>query len=239
MTVLNWFKKAKKPSTTGDGLNLKPGDEHYRAYVGPPRDYDLITSMVFNLMTSLGLRQHHKILDIGCGSLRVGRLLIPYLNVENYVGIEPNEWLVTDGILNETGQDLIQLKKPVFSYKTSMEEFDTSLNLDFAVAQSIFSHCGLDLINQWLKEVSMHLKDTGALLATFLVGEEDFSGKGWIYPGCVKFKTETIQTLAETNGLQFELLNWKHPRQAWAIFYKPDYDRTLIADGNIDWNKLV
>jgi len=41
------------------GVGLKPGDAHYRAYVGPPEDYDLIAAMTFNLLTTLGLRQHH------------------------------------------------------------------------------------------------------------------------------------------------------------------------------------
>ncbi len=75
------------------GLGLKPGDPQYRAYVGPPEDYDLIAAMTFNLLTTLGLRQHHSLLDIGCGSLRIGRLVIPYLNRGKYFGVEPNEWL--------------------------------------------------------------------------------------------------------------------------------------------------
>ena len=54
------------------GLGLKPGDLQYRAYVGPPEDYDLIAAMTFNLLTTLGLRQHHSLLDVGCGSLRIG-----------------------------------------------------------------------------------------------------------------------------------------------------------------------
>ena len=41
------------------GVGPKPGDAHYRAYVGPPEDYDLIAAMAFNLLTTLGLRQHH------------------------------------------------------------------------------------------------------------------------------------------------------------------------------------
>ena len=45
------------------GLGLKPGDPHYRAYVGPPEDYDLIAAMTFNLLTTLGLRQDHSLLS--------------------------------------------------------------------------------------------------------------------------------------------------------------------------------
>ncbi|MBK5117071.1 MAG: hypothetical protein JJE23_09160 [Thermoleophilia bacterium] len=52
-------------------------EERARGYVGPPEYFDLITAMSFGLLTVLGLRERHRLLDIGCGSLRVGRVLIP------------------------------------------------------------------------------------------------------------------------------------------------------------------
>ena len=54
------------------GLSRRIGDRHYRAYVGPPDEYDLVSAMTFNLLTTSGLRQGHRVLDIGCGSLRLG-----------------------------------------------------------------------------------------------------------------------------------------------------------------------
>ncbi len=36
--------------------------------------------MTFSLMAALGLRQNNSVIDIGCGSLRIARLLIPFLN---------------------------------------------------------------------------------------------------------------------------------------------------------------
>src|SRR5438132_4114131 len=87
------------------GTGLAPGDNHYRAYVGPPQDYDLIAAMTFNLLTSVGLRAHHTLIDVGCGSLRVGRLFIPYLDSGNYIGVEPNRWLVEEALKHELGQD--------------------------------------------------------------------------------------------------------------------------------------
>ena len=220
-------------------LALKPGDAHYRAYVGPPRDYDLITAMVFNLLTCAGVRQEHRVLDIGCGSLRVGRVLIPYLAAGNYFGIEPNKWLVKDGIENEVGKDLIKIKQPTFSFKPSMTDFKSSLELDFAFAQSIFSHCGLDLIENWLRELHPHLKEEGALFATFLVGAEDFTGDGWVYPDCVEFKYETMSALAESCGYGLQVLDWPHPRQAWGLFFKSAFNPQLTSEGIVSWAKMM
>lgn len=229
----------KRTSSSPLGLELKAGDSHYRAFVGPPQDYDLISAMVFNLLTSVGLRQHHRVLDIGCGSLRVGRLLIPYLNKGNYFGVEPNQWLVKDGIANETGKDLIKIKKPTFCFEASMSKFAEPLNIDYAVAQSIFSHCGTDLIKHWLTKSAYHLSDTGALLATFVVDEKDFEGEGWVYPQCVKYKTQTIASLAADTGFEFELLNWKHPRQKWALFSRHRHNKALYFGGDISWNRQM
>ncbi len=75
------------PSEPAGLSALKPGDPHYRAYVGPPLEYDLVGASQFRLLTTLGLRAGHRCLDLGCGSLRAGRLLIPYLDPGNYFGI--------------------------------------------------------------------------------------------------------------------------------------------------------
>ena len=145
------------------GLGLKPGDPHYRAYVGPPADYDLIAAMTFNLLTTLGLRQHHSLLDVGCGSLRIGRLLIPYLNRGKYFGIEPAEWLVAEGIKQELGETVVQTKRPTFFFTDSPETVvRAKVSFDFALAQSIFSHCGLDLIRGWLSAVNRKIRTSGA-----------------------------------------------------------------------------
>ena len=219
------------------GLGLKPGDAHYRAYVGPPEDYDLIAAMTFNLLTTLGLRQHHSLLDIGCGSLRIGRLLIPYLNRGKYFGLEPNEWLVDEGIRRELGETLVQIKRPTFFFSSSPDTIaQPKIPFDFALAQSIFSHCGLDLIKSWLSAISRSLAQNGALIATFLIGEEDSAEMGWIYPACVNYRPATLEGAAKDVNLRFEILDWKHPRQTWAVFAAPGFDFAWLKDRPLTWN---
>jgi SAM-dependent methyltransferase len=232
----------KAPSNDREnlGLGLKPGDPHYRAYVGPPEDYDLIAAMTFNLLTTLGLRQHHSLLDIGCGSLRIGRLLIPYLNRGKYFGIEPAEWLVAEGIKQELGETVVLTKRPTFFFSDSPESVDRAkLSFDFALAQSIFSHCGLDLIKGWLSAVSRSLAQDGALVATFLPGDEDSPRKGWIYPECVNYRPATLERAAADVNLRFEILDWKHPRQTWALFAAPKFDSTWFQNTPLTWNAAL
>ena len=219
------------------GLGLKPGDPQYRAYVGPPEDYDLIAAMAFNLLTTLGLRQHHSLLDVGCGSLRIGRLLIPYLNHGKYVGVEPNEWLVNEGIRRELGDTLVQIKRPTFLFSDSPDTIaEVKFAFNFALAQSIFSHCGLDLIKGWLSAISRSLARDGALVATFLIAEEDSTRTGWIYPDCVNYRPATLELAAKDVNLRFEILDWKHPRQTWALFAAPEFNSTWFKDRPLTWN---
>jgi SAM-dependent methyltransferase len=219
------------------GVGLKPGDAHYRAYVGPPEDYDLIAAMTFNLLTTLGLRQRHSLLDVGCGSLRIGRLLIPYLNCGKYFGVEPNEWLVREGIKRELGEALLEIKRPTFFFSDSPEAITQAKVLfHFAVAQSIFSHCGLDFIKGWLSAISRSLAEDGALVATFLIGDEDSPRLGWIYPDCVNYRPATLEREAADVNLRFEILDWKHPRQTWALFAAPKFDSSWFKNRALTWN---
>jgi SAM-dependent methyltransferase len=239
------FRRGNDPPGSNDksddlGMGLKPGDPHYRAYVGPPDRYDLVAAMTFNLLTTLGLRQHHLLLDLGCGSLRIGRLLIPYLNKNNYVGIEPNEWLVREGVRNEVGETLLQIKRPRFFFTDSPVVLnEMQARFDFAVAQSVFSHCGLDLITRWISFIANSLTPSGALIATFFPSEIDNTKEGWIYPGCVSYKPDTFRTVATEAELRFEILDWRHPRQTWALFAAPKFDTAWFQNKPLTWNTML
>jgi len=129
---------------------------------------------------------------------------------------------VKEGIAREVGEDQIRIKEPQFLYADSAANLGDDDVFDFAVAQSIFSHCGRDLLERWLKEVSEHLSHSGAMVATFIGGAVDFVGSGWVYPSCVTFRLESMLEMSMSAGLRFRLLDWRHPRQHWALFAAPD-----------------
>lgn len=198
---------------------LKAGADHYRAYVGPPRQYDVMGATQFRLLTALGLRETHSVLDIGCGSLRAGRLLLVYLEPGRYCGIEPNTWLVDDAIEREIGRELVTRKAPRFSASTTFDASEFQTTFDFIVAQSIFSHAGPDMVATALQRAKDVLATQGLFLATFILhGADDtmpVEADGWTYPGCTSYRRSTILALLASAGLTGRSLPWFHPRQTW------------------------
>ena len=193
--------------------------------------------MTFNLLTTLGLRQHHSLLDIGCGSLRIGRLLIPYLNRGKYFGVEPNEWLVDEGIRRELGETLVQIKRPTFFFSDSPDTIaQAKIAFDFALAQSIFSHCGLDLIKEWLSAISRSLAQDGAAGCHVFDRRGRLRANGLDLSRCVNYRPATLERAAKDVNLRFEILDWKHPRQTWALFAAPGFDSNWFKDRALTWN---
>jgi flavin-dependent dehydrogenase len=80
----------------------------------------------------------------------------------------------------------------------------------------------MDLIKPWLSDVSIHLKPSGVLIATFLVDKKDHLGYGWIYPKTTKYRVETIERITDGADFDFLLLDWMHPRQKWFLFAIPE-----------------
>lgn len=197
---------------------LKPGDPEYRAYVGPPEQYDFMGATQFRLLCSLGLRARHAVLDFGCGSLRAGRLLIPYLDPGNYCGIEPNRWLIDEAIERQVGRDLIRIKRPSFDGNDAFDAGVFGRRFDFILVQSIFSHCGPDLVATALASMRAALQPGGLIAATFVEGDRDEVQPGWVYPGCVPYTAARIRRFAAAAGLGSVAIPWYHPRQAWHLF---------------------
>ena len=195
-----------------------------------PDNYDLIGAMQFNLLTALGLREHHKLLDIGCGSLRAGRLFMTYLNRGNYCAIEPEKQLVEDGINYEIGACMVHLKEPRFEYSYDFPIASFGEKFDFMVAHSIFTHASQEQILQCLKKAEQNLKpssdDTrgGFLAATFCIGKKDYKGKEWLYPGKTKigfaeYTEKCIARMAQESNLAYKKIDWAHPHgQKWVVF---------------------
>lgn len=207
---------------TDTGEGVAPGSRHYRAFIGATQTYDIFAHMQFSLMTLLGLRQEHTLLDIGCGSLRAGKLFLVYLLPDRYFGIEPEQWLVEEGIANEIGRELAARKRPKFQYSAEFPCSSFGVQFDFIIAQSIFSHASEAQIRKCLAEARASMKNTSMFAASFVEGNEDYAGTEWVYPGTIRYRAKTIERFAKEAGLDCRRLDWFHiGGQAWFVFFEP------------------
>jgi len=184
--------------------------------------------MQFNLLTFLGLRETHYLLDIGCGSLRGGRLFIPYLLPGRYYGIEPEQWLIEDGIKNEIGQDMIRIKRPTFSNDSNFTLTMFGRTFDYLLAQSIFTHAAQSHIRRCLSEAAKVMAPTSIFAATIFMGKEDYSGSEWQGAVALTYRLETMERFAHEQGLICQLIGWPHPSgQTWLAFARPENEPTV------------
>lgn len=211
-------------TSTAAPPNADTSAKAHRSFVGPEANYDVFSAVQFNLLTHLGLREQHSLLDIGCGSLRAGRLFIPYLLPGGYCGVEPEQWLLESAINDEVGADLIRLKKPQFIHNPDFAFDDFGRKFDFLLAHSIFSHARGEDIGRCLESARRVMHDRSLFAATFVEGETDYAGNNWTL--WAEYTYAFIEGAAKRAGLCCTRIAWPSPdMQQWVIFHLPGNDQ--------------
>lgn len=181
--------------------NLPPSASTYRGCVGG--HYDMGGALQFNILTfDLGLREHHFLLDIGCGSLRSGRLFIPYLNPGHYFCVEPETWMIEEALDKELGWDILDVKDPTFDDNEDFQLTIFDQKFDFLLAASIFTHAGPEMVKTCLAQAKQVMKPDATFVATYLQGVTEWPDEGW-HPGPRFYRIETLAGFVEQAGLVF------------------------------------
>jgi SAM-dependent methyltransferase len=201
-----------------DRAQALQGDHRlYRGWVGRPEGYDILAMNQFALLTDLGLREQHRVLDLGCGSLRLGRLLIPFLRTGRYFAAEPDLSLVDAGIRNELGWDAFRIKRPVVLPIDDFSLWRFGQRFDFVIAHSIFTHTQPALAVRGLSAVRDVLTECGVFAATFIATDppQRPASGSWIYPECITYTVEETRELYRSSGLRVLDATYPHTCQDW------------------------
>lgn len=108
--------------------------------------WDEIGGLQMAFLQANGLAPQHSLLDIGCGSLRLGIHAVAFLDAGNYWGTDLNSALLDAGYEKEIGPAGLSHKLPRGHLLTD-DDFsfpEVPADMDFAIATSVFTHLPLN-----------------------------------------------------------------------------------------------
>jgi cyclopropane fatty-acyl-phospholipid synthase-like methyltransferase len=192
----------------------------HRNYVGGM--WEEIGTLQFEFLLSKGLKPDSYLLDIACGSLRLGVKAVPYLERSHYLGIEKEISLVKMGIEKELDPLVRTEKTPniVISETFEFEKFKEKA--DFAIAQSLFTHLPSEVINLCFKKLYLCLKDDGVFYATFFQTDRRYNNHKRPHDhGYFAYTKTEMCEFGEENGFTYKYIgDWNHPRNQKIVEYR-------------------
>ena len=163
-----------------------------------------------------GLQPESKVLEIGCGCLRVAYWLVRILDPDCYCGIEPARQRVELGQRYLFSIDELENKRPRFDFNASFDVSVFSTQFDFFLAGSIWTHCSKAHIEATLDGFLHNTTPTGVFLASYLpptTQEADYMGDTWVgtshesdEPGVICHSLEWIKNACGQRGLRLSTL---------------------------------
>lgn len=137
--------------------------------------------LLIDHLIALGLKPRHALVDYGCGSLRVGRHLIDYLEPGNYWGLDVTHRFFRDG-LELLGDEIITEKNPrcrVINPQTLAEV--RKHRPDFIASIAVLKHVPMDELDAYFDNLCGLMNSATTLMVTFSesASEARISGKSW------------------------------------------------------------
>ena len=188
--------------------------------------------MQLSFLYKRGLTSSSTVLDLGCGPMRLGSVLIPLLEDGWYYGqdINPSTIIFGEEVLREAG---ISEQAPYSLFAS--DQFDLSLvdrPVQIAFSNSLFSHLTLNSILTALLQLQTVLDQSGVFYATFFALDP---GRHWLKPhprnkwgrqfdtyphqDPYHYPLPLLQDLARQAGFYLDVLDdFGHPTQTMGRF---------------------
>lgn len=123
-----------------------------------------------------GLLPHHRLVDIGAGSLRLGCKAVPFLDPGNYWGTD------LSGALLQRGYDLELPHKDRLPRAQLIEDPDFNFpgipaNINYAIAFAVFTHLPARYLSSALVNLAVRFPDLQRLLFTVFLAPDELAAK--------------------------------------------------------------
>jgi SAM-dependent methyltransferase len=153
----------------------------------------------FDFILRRGLEPHHRFLDYGCGRMRMGTYVVPYLTSGHYVGADISSEVVALGLqlLRKRGVPPEKFEGVTLS-DCRLTEL-SGRQFDFVWANSVVTHMPEAEVAEMLASMRPLIAKGGKYVFSYSTAERPtrLSFKDYFYP------TETIERLVTNAGYRF------------------------------------
>lgn len=159
-----------------------------------------------------GLRPESRLLDFGCGCLRIAYWLVRFLDPDCYYGIEPARKRVETGLQYLFTPEILNAKRPQFDYNATFDSSAFNVHFDFFLARSIWTHGSKRQIIATLDSFVRDSEPDATFLTSYLPShsdEDDYMGDQWVgtshesdTPGVICHSLTWITEQCRKRGLQ-------------------------------------
>jgi SAM-dependent methyltransferase len=147
---------------------------------GPKHDFERVGRLGFQVLLAEGLSPGSRVLDVGCGALRLGYWLMRFLDPGCYFGIEPQLEMLRVGLEQIVEPEVVQRAHARFAHN---DDFDFSVfdeRFDFVIARSIWTHAAQPQIAAMLASFARSSQRDAAFLASYYPASPAFKvGQRW------------------------------------------------------------
>jgi len=161
-----------------------------------------------------GLRPESKVLEFGCGCLRIASWLVRFLDSDGYYGIEPVRQRVDYGLQYLFKPAELAIKRPRFDYNPVFNSSVFGTKFDFFLARSIWTHASKAQIEATLDSFLRDAWPHATFLASYLPAlspGDDYKGTQWVgtshecdTPGVIRHALSWIVEQCRNRGLNCE-----------------------------------
>lgn len=199
--------------------------------------WDELGQLQLDFLIAQGMKPQHRLLDIGCGALRLGVKAIDYLEAGHYYGSDISHELVDAGYQKELSEGQRQ-KCPRDQFLIS-DDFDFSAlpqPIHYAIAQSVFTHLPLNHIRHCLEKLAPYLEAGAVFCATFwLIPDTSALSEPYAQPGAIGVNPIITTAIADPYHYHagdlahmvaqlpynYEVVgDWNHPRGQQMVLFK-------------------
>jgi SAM-dependent methyltransferase len=138
------FRKPRRVKRNYAAITLEERDIRsgaYKKYMpGGAAQWHQRGAFQFFFLKRMGLQASSRLLDVGCGPIRAGSHLIPYLNEGNYCGADYNKYFIAAArrIVEDGG---LLGRRPLLEIIHNFDFSQIPVEFDFAIVFAVLNHC--------------------------------------------------------------------------------------------------